>query len=261
VPPLQPAATNWGLILFHPHLAFKTEHARGVCNARSTVQEGRGVCKAASVTQVAAWWWGTRPFPLCSKEMPDCCQKGKVSVLRGNASEKPAACCLTKRLCRALSIARVSGQGHALRPLVCTDAGLCQSNKQEEAAACWAFVPSVVFHARRARRAHPAVIPTRGIWGQRAKAKLRYANLFEGWYFHSNHRIIEWFGLEGTLKIIWFQPPCYEQGHLPPAQVAQSSIQPGLEPCQGGGSHSFSGQTGPVFHHPHGKEFLPNISS
>ena len=22
-----------------------------------------------------------------------------------------------------------------------------------------------------------------------------------------NHRIIEWFGLEGTLKIIWFQPP------------------------------------------------------
>jgi len=32
-----------------------------------------------------------------------------------------------------------------------------------------------------------------------------------------NHRITEWFGLEGTLKIIWFQPPCHEQGHLPPA--------------------------------------------
>jgi len=44
-----------------------------------------------------------------------------------------------------------------------------------------------------------------------------------------NHRIIEWFGLEGTLKIIWFQPSCHEQGHLPLAQVAQSSIQPGLE--------------------------------
>jgi len=33
-------------------------------------------------------------------------------------------------------------------------------------------------------------------------------------------------------------------------QVAQSSIQPGLEPFQGGGSHSFSGQPGPGFHHP-----------
>ena len=76
-----------------------------------------------------------------------------------------------------------------------------------------------------------------------------------------NHRIIEWFGLEGTLKINAFQPPCHEQGHRPPAQGAQSSIQPGLEPCQGGGSHSFSGQPGPVSHHPHGEEFLPNISS
>jgi len=76
-----------------------------------------------------------------------------------------------------------------------------------------------------------------------------------------NHRIIEWFGLEGTLKIIWFQIPCHEQGHLPPDQVAQSSIQPGLEHCQGGGSHSFSGQSLPVPHHPHGEEFLPNIQS
>ena len=67
-------------------------------------------------------------------------------------------------------------------------------------------------------------------------------------------RIIAWFGLEGTLKIIWFQPPCQEQGHLPPAQGAQSSIHPGLEPCQGGGSHSFSGQPGPGPHHPPGEE-------
>ena len=53
-----------------------------------------------------------------------------------------------------------------------------------------------------------------------------------------NHRIIEWFGLEGTLKITWFQPPCHEQVHLPLDQVAQSSIQRGLEHCQGEGIHS-----------------------
>jgi len=62
--------------------------------------------------------------------------------------------------------------------------------------------------------------------------------------------------LERTLKIIWFQPPCHEQGHLPLDQVAQSSIQPGLEHCQGGSIHSFSGQPVPVPHHPHGKELL-----
>jgi len=73
------------------------------------------------------------------------------------------------------------------------------------------------------------------------------------------HRITEWFGLAGTLKITQFQPPCHEQGPLPPAQGAQSSILPGLEPCQGGGSHSFSGQPGPGPHHPHGEGFLPNI--
>ena len=25
-------------------------------------------------------------------------------------------------------------------------------------------------------------------------------------------RIIDWFGLEGTLKLIWFQLPCHEHG-------------------------------------------------
>jgi len=45
------------------------------------------------------------------------------------------------------------------------------------------------------------------------------------------HGIIEWLGLGGTLKIMWSQPPCHEQGPLPPAQGAQSSIQPGLEHC------------------------------
>jgi len=46
------------------------------------------------------------------------------------------------------------------------------------------------------------------------------------WY----HRMTEWFGLEGTLKIIQFQPPCHGQGHLLLEQVAQSPVQPGLEP-------------------------------
>ena len=30
-----------------------------------------------------------------------------------------------------------------------------------------------------------------------------------------NQRITEWFGLEGTLKIVWFQIPCHGQGHFP----------------------------------------------
>jgi len=72
------------------------------------------------------------------------------------------------------------------------------------------------------------------------------------------HRIMEWFGLEGASKTIWFQPPCHRQGHLPPDQSAEGPIQPGLEHCQGGGSHSFSGQPGPGPHHPHCIEFLPN---
>jgi len=53
--------------------------------------------------------------------------------------------------------------------------------------------------------------------------------------------------------------PHHGQGPLPPAQAAPSPIQPGLEPCQGGDSHSFSGQRGPGPHHPHDEEFLPCI--
>jgi len=78
------------------------------------------------------------------------------------------------------------------------------------------------------------------------------------WNFH---RIIEWFGLEGTLQIISFQPPCHGQGHLLPDQAAQTPVQPGLERCQGGGSHSFSGQPGPGPHHPHGEDFLSHVQS
>jgi len=79
--------------------------------------------------------------------------------------------------------------------------------------------------------------------------------------FHFLSHIGDCSGLEGTLQIIQLQPPCREQGHLPPDQVAESPVQPGLEHCQGGGSHSFSGQPVPVPHHPHGKEFHPNIES
>jgi len=84
------------------------------------------------------------------------------------------------------------------------------------------------------------------------------------WHGHhipswASHPIIEWFGLEGTLEIIQFPPPCHGQGPLPPAQGPPSPIQPGPGSCQGGDSHSFSGQPGPGPHHPHGEEFLPNI--
>lgn len=49
------------------------------------------------------------------------------------------------------------------------------------------------------------------------------------------HRIVDWFGLEVTLKIIYFQPrlPCHRQEHLPLNQVAQRPIPPSLEKVQG----------------------------
>jgi len=53
---------------------------------------------------------------------------------------------------------------------------------------------------------------------------------------------MEWLRLEGTSRIIKFQPPCHRQGHQPPClildQAAQGPIQPGLEYLQGelGGS-------------------------
>jgi len=75
------------------------------------------------------------------------------------------------------------------------------------------------------------------------------------------HKTIVRFGLEGTLQTILFQPPCHGQGPLPPAQGAPSPIQSGLEPCQGGGSHSSSGQPGPGPTHPPREAFLPSIQS
>lgn len=67
----------------------------------------------------------------------------------------------------------------------------------------------------------------------------------------------EWFVLEGTLKIILFQPPCHGQGHLD--QVTQSPNQSGLEHFQREGIHSFPVQPVPVSEHPHSKDFLHSI--
>ena len=68
-------------------------------------------------------------------------------------------------------------------------------------------------------------------------------------YFITNHRIIEWFGLEGTSRIMKLQPSCCRQGRQPSYlildQAAQCSIQPGLEHLQGWGIHNLSGQPVP----------------
>jgi len=36
-------------------------------------------------------------------------------------------------------------------------------------------------------------------------------------------RIIEWIGLEGTLKMVWFQVPCHGQGHTSLVFIMQPS--------------------------------------
>ena len=65
-----------------------------------------------------------------------------------------------------------------------------------------------------------------------------------------------WVGRDLQRSYLWW---CPGQGPLPPAQAAPSPIQSGLEPCQGGGSHSFSGQPGPV--PVNVKKLLPYIQS
>ena len=70
------------------------------------------------------------------------------------------------------------------------------------------------------------------------------------------HRITEWLGLEGPLKIIQLQSPHHEQERLSVDQFTPTSIQPGLEHLQGWGIHNLSGQPVPVPHHPYGKEFI-----
>ena len=72
---------------------------------------------------------------------------------------------------------------------------------------------------------------------------------------------MEWFGLEGIFQGYLVHPPCSEQGHLQPDQVAQSPVQPGLECSQGWGIDHLPGQPVPGFHHPQHKQFLPYIQS
>jgi len=75
--------------------------------------------------------------------------------------------------------------------------------------------------------------------------------------------IIEWLGLEGTLRIMKLQPLCRRQGYQPPYlildQAAQGLIQPGLEHLQGWGIHNLPGQLVPAPHHSHSKELPPDI--
>ena len=71
-----------------------------------------------------------------------------------------------------------------------------------------------------------------------------------------NHRIIEYFGLEGTFRGHLAQPPYSEQGYFQLDQVAHSPVKAGLKCFQEGGLHYLSGQSLPVFQHPHCKNFF-----
>jgi len=65
--------------------------------------------------------------------------------------------------------------------------------------------------------------------------------------------------LEGTLKIIWSNPPASSRDifHQPRVLTAPSNL--ALNTAREGAAHSFSGQPGPGPHHPHGEKFLPNL--
>lgn len=41
--------------------------------------------------------------------------------------------------------------------------------------------------------------------------------------FYFNHRLIEWFGFKGILKIIWFKHPCGRQEEPPLDQATQQT--------------------------------------
>jgi len=70
-----------------------------------------------------------------------------------------------------------------------------------------------------------------------------------------NHRITEWFGVEGTFEGHLVYPPATSRDVF--TQVAQSPVQPGLECSQGWGISRLTGQPLPVLRHPHCKRFLP----
>lgn len=91
----------------------------------------------------------------------------------------------------------------------------------------------------------------------------RFIFTYVTFYFHHNreathslqsysvyklHRIVEWLGLEGVLKIIPFQPP---KAGIPSARSGFSkAIQPSHEHFNGCGTQSFSWQPFPVPQHP-----------
>lgn len=50
-----------------------------------------------------------------------------------------------------------------------------------------------------------------------------------------------------------------QEGHIPVDQLTQGLTQSGLEHLQGWGMHKLPEQPVVVPHHPHTKEFLPNI--
>lgn len=54
------------------------------------------------------------------------------------------------------------------------------------------------------------------------------------------HRIVEWFGMGGTVKGHLVQLSCHEQEHLQPDQAAQSLVQPDLRRFQGWSIHHIS---------------------
>ena len=87
-------------------------------------------------------------------------------------------------------------------------------------------------------------------WALKSSAKPNCQNTFV-----KTIDLMVWVGRDLETHLI--PPPCHGQGPLPPAQGAPSPVQPGLEPCQGGGSHSSSGQPGPGPHHSHCRQFLP----
>jgi len=71
--------------------------------------------------------------------------------------------------------------------------------------------------------------------------------------------------LEGTARILKFQPLCHRQGHQSPDlvldQVAQGPIQSDNEHLQRRSIHSLPGQPVPATHHSLCKELPPDIQS
>jgi len=116
------------------------------------------------------------------------------------------------------------------------------------------------------------------VWAQRSYIKLPEEKLLGSWnateqmtppptfayYFllalKGNHRITEWLGLEGTLRITELQPPAMGRVALTrPSCPGRHPTCPWMPPGIWG-THSFSGQPVPSPHNPLSKEFLPNLN-